>query len=51
MIERLWDDPAFEAEHRRRSLAEARRWDEDTLADKYESFFNSATSQLRPRGV
>ncbi len=25
VIERLWDDPAFEAEHRRRSLAEVKR--------------------------
>src|ERR1035441_2337232 len=30
VIERLWDDPEFEAEHRRRALAEARRWDGDS---------------------
>jgi hypothetical protein len=25
VIERLWDDPIFEAEHRRRALAKAQR--------------------------
>jgi hypothetical protein len=39
VIERLWDDPAFEAEHRRRALAEARRWDSETLAKQYEECF------------
>jgi glycosyltransferase involved in cell wall biosynthesis len=41
VIERLWDDPAFEAEHRRRALAEATRWDGDRLAQQYEEFFQS----------
>ncbi len=41
VIERLWDDPEFEAEHRRRALAEARRWDGDKLAEQYEVFFRS----------
>jgi glycosyltransferase involved in cell wall biosynthesis len=41
VIERLWDDPEFEAEHRRRALAEARRWDSTMLADQYEKFFLS----------
>ena len=41
LIERLWDDPVFEAEHRRRALAEARRWDGDKLAATYEGFFRS----------
>ncbi len=41
VIERLWDDPEFEAEHRRRSLTEARRWDGDKLAEQYEGFFRS----------
>jgi hypothetical protein len=27
VIERLWNDAKFEAETRRRALAEARRWD------------------------
>ena len=41
VIERLWDDPEFEAEHRRRALTEARRWDGDKLAEQYEGFFRS----------
>ena len=41
VIERLWDDPEFEAEHRRRSLAEAKRWDGAILAAQYERFFQS----------
>jgi glycosyltransferase involved in cell wall biosynthesis len=45
VIERLWDDPEFEAEHRRRALAEAHRWDGNRLANQYEKFFVSlATS-------
>jgi glycosyltransferase involved in cell wall biosynthesis len=40
-IERLWDDPGFEAEHKRRALAEAKRWDGDKLAEQYEGFFRS----------
>jgi glycosyltransferase involved in cell wall biosynthesis len=44
VIERLWDDPEFEAEHRRRALAEAKRWDGHRLAERYESFFDSMCS-------
>jgi len=40
-IERLWDDPAFEASHRERALAEARRWDKAELTKQYEGFFRS----------
>jgi hypothetical protein len=47
VIERLWDDPEFEAEHRRRALAEARRWDGERLAEQFEQFFLSA---CRARG-
>jgi len=43
-IERLWDDPEFEARHRALSLAEARRWDGAQLAQRYERFFET----LRP---
>jgi glycosyltransferase involved in cell wall biosynthesis len=39
VLERLWDDPEFEAEHRRRALAEAKRWDADSLGDRYEKLF------------
>jgi glycosyltransferase involved in cell wall biosynthesis len=45
VIERLWDDPVFEAEHRRRALAEARRWDSETLAKRYEALFLSRCSR------
>jgi hypothetical protein len=41
IIERLWDDPVLEAEHRRRALVEARRWDSETLAKQYEALFLS----------
>jgi glycosyltransferase involved in cell wall biosynthesis len=41
VIERLWDDLEFEAEHRRRALAEAVRWDGTMLADRYQEFFLS----------
>jgi hypothetical protein len=41
VIERLWDDPVFEAEHRRRALAEARRWDSETPANQCEALFLS----------
>ena len=47
VIERLWDDPGFEAEHRRRAQAEARRWDGERLAEQFEQFFLSA---CRARG-
>lgn len=38
-VERLWDDPAFEAAHRARARAEADRWDEGRLVEKYLNFF------------
>jgi glycosyltransferase involved in cell wall biosynthesis len=38
-IERIWDDPDFEARHRSLARAEARRWDGDSLADRYAKFF------------
>jgi glycosyltransferase involved in cell wall biosynthesis len=41
IIERLWDDPAFEARHRELVLAESRRWDADRLVERYEAFFRS----------
>ena len=40
-IERLWDDPDVEAEHRRRSVVEAKPWDRDKLAELYEAFFDA----------
>jgi glycosyltransferase involved in cell wall biosynthesis len=43
-IERLWDDPAFEARHRALARAEARRWDANALVPRYEAFFRSVRS-------
>ncbi len=40
VIERLWDDPSWEASHRERARAEARRWEPDRLAPRYEEFFH-----------
>jgi glycosyltransferase involved in cell wall biosynthesis len=44
MIERLWGDPEFEAEHRRRAMAEAMRWDGERLAEEFEDFFRTLLS-------
>jgi len=41
IIERLWDDPGFEAKHRALASAEAQRWDGDRLAEQYERLFAS----------
>jgi len=41
VIERLWDDPEFEARHRALAKAEARRWDGDRLAEQFQAFFRS----------
>ena len=49
MFERLWDDSEFEAEYRRRRLAEARRWDGDRLADDDERFLNQCAAVGWPR--
>ncbi len=43
-IEKLWDDPEFEARHRALALAEARRWDGGQLAERYEEFFEELRS-------
>lgn len=39
VIERLWDDRAFEASHRARARAAAARWDDGLVADRYGEFF------------
>jgi len=41
VIERLWDDPEFEARHRCLARAEAQRWDAEQLVERYEGFFNA----------
>ncbi len=45
VIERIWDDPEFEAEHRRRALAEAKRWNGEQLAEQYEELFLSVARE------
>jgi hypothetical protein len=40
-IERLWDDPEFEARHRDRAREEAQRWDKDRVSEQYEAFLGS----------
>jgi glycosyltransferase involved in cell wall biosynthesis len=40
-IERLWDDPKFEAEHRKRAQAESHRWKPSKLLENYQTFFES----------
>ncbi len=47
VIERLWDDPEFEVEHSRRALAEAERWNSDTLAQQYEQLFLSRCTRSK----
>jgi glycosyltransferase involved in cell wall biosynthesis len=47
VIDRLWDDPKFEAEHQRRALAEAGRWDSARLAEDYERLFLSMTNGVK----
>ncbi len=39
VIERLWDDPEFEARHSALARAEAKRWERDRVAGQYERFF------------
>ena len=41
VIQRLWDDPAFEARHRALATAEARRWDIERVGQKYADFFKA----------
>ncbi|WP_165073863.1 glycosyltransferase [Paludisphaera rhizosphaerae] len=41
IIERLWDDPAWEAEQSARALAWSRRWDEGRILEQYHDFFRS----------
>ena len=45
-IERLWDDPEFEAKHRALARAEARRWDPDRVAEQYEAFFRRSAREV-----
>jgi hypothetical protein len=44
VVERLWDDAGFEAEHRQRALAEAKRWESERLANQFEDSFRTQLS-------
>ncbi len=46
IVERLWDDPEFEVKHRALARAQVRRWDAETLVERYEAFFR--TLERRP---
>jgi hypothetical protein len=41
VLEKLWDDPAFEARHRALARAEAQRWEPRAVAGRFEKFFRS----------
>jgi glycosyltransferase involved in cell wall biosynthesis len=41
VIEKLWDDPSFEATHRALAQAEAQRWEPSLVAERFERFFSS----------
>jgi len=47
-IERLWDDPAFEARHRNLALQEAARWNPDHLVERFGDFFGSLAADFGP---
>jgi glycosyltransferase involved in cell wall biosynthesis len=40
VVEKLWDDPRFEAEHQERARREATRWATETLIDSYAQLFS-----------
>jgi glycosyltransferase involved in cell wall biosynthesis len=47
VLERLWDDPEFEARHRARSQ-EAGRWETQQVVDRYEALFQALVDHRRP---
>lgn len=50
IVEKLWDDPAFEARQRERARSEARRWEPDASAGRYLEFFGAiAGNPIRPK--
>jgi glycosyltransferase involved in cell wall biosynthesis len=46
VIERLWDDPSFESSHRERAKLEARRWNGDSLAERYAALFHAVSNVI-----
>jgi hypothetical protein len=41
VLEKLWDDPEFEARHRALARAEAKRWEPRVVARRFEDFLRS----------
>ena len=41
VLEKLWDDPEFEARHRALARAEAQRWEPNAVAGRFERLFRS----------
>ena len=41
VLEKLWDDPEFEAGHRALARAEAQRWEPSAVAGQFERLFRS----------
>jgi glycosyltransferase involved in cell wall biosynthesis len=50
VIEALWDDPDFEAEHRRRALEQAKYWDRGKLGGAVRRVLRRHPSKRRARG-
>ena len=48
VIEKLWDEPAFEARHRALALQQAERWKPDASLAAFESLFNSLRTRGKP---
>jgi glycosyltransferase involved in cell wall biosynthesis len=48
VLEKLWDDPEFEARHRALARAEARRWEPMHVANLFEQFFASVLKSTNP---
>ncbi len=48
---RLWDDPEFYEDHRKKALAESRRWDPDVLEPQYVEFFRNLRPGPRPKSA
>jgi glycosyltransferase involved in cell wall biosynthesis len=49
VIERLWDDPEFEARHRALARAEAKRWEWNCVAELYHQFFGGVVAATLQR--
>ncbi len=39
IIEKLWDDPVFEARHRAQALEQSKRWQTERILDQFARLF------------